>query len=228
MKTLIEIAIYNPSNNIASFKLLKSRSKAAASTTISAFQAMMNAVKNVHFIAVKSPSLLPWSLSRRLSKKKCQNKGSEVKMTITVKDIIRWKSFRDIVEDKAPPSDLPPSPHHCTTTTTRSTSTTPRSGSSWCDSDFNSDYLPSWNGNFDECVENEVGAGKKFLPCVGEDSLQATTEARTYTKVGPEVRLYSVSHLYKKICVCCFYITSGENVSFSGSCFSFVGFLSEA
>lgn len=107
-------------------------------------------------------------------------------MTITVKDIIRWKSFRDIVEDKAPPSDLPPSPHHCTTTTTRSTSTTPRSGSSWCDSDFNSDYLPSWNGNFDECVENEVGAGKKFLPCVGEDSLQATTEARTYTKVGPE------------------------------------------
>ncbi|KAL3604057.1 hypothetical protein D5086_004916 [Populus alba] len=186
MKTLIEIDIYNPSNNIASFKLLKSRSKAAASTTISAFQAMMNAVKNVHFIAVKSPSLLPRSLSRRLSKKKCQNKESEVKMTITVKDIIRWKSFRDIVEDKAPPSDLPPSPHHCTTTTTRSTSTTPRSGSSWCDSDFNSDYLPSWNGNFDECVENEAGAGKKLLPCVGEDSLQATTEARTYTKVGPE------------------------------------------
>lgn len=147
-------------------------------------------------------------------------------MTITVKDIIRWKSFRDIVEDdKAPPSDLPPSPHHCTTTTTRSTSTTPRSGSSWCDSDFNSDYLPSWNGNFDECVENEVGAGKKFLPCVGEDSLEATTEARTYTKVGPKVRLYSVSHLYKNLRVCCFYLTSGENVSFSGSCFNFVGFL---
>ncbi|KAJ6334933.1 hypothetical protein OIU78_011721 [Salix suchowensis] len=98
--------------------------------------------------------------------------------------------FRDIVEEKAPPSDLPPSPHHCTTTTTRSTSTTPRSGSSWCDSDFTSEYLPCWNGNSDESVENEAEAeaeaGKKFSPCVGEDSLELTTETKRNTKVGPK------------------------------------------
>ncbi|KAG5251499.1 myb protein [Salix suchowensis] len=196
MKTLVEVDFYNPrntakpGNNIASYKLLKSRSKAAASTTVSAFQAMMNAVKNLHSIAVKSPSLFPRSLSRRLSKKKCQNEESEVKITVTVKDIMRWRSFRDIVEEKAPPSDLPPSPHHCTTTTTRSTSTTPRSGSSWCDSDFTSEYLPCWNGNSDESVENEAEAeaeaGKKFSPCVGEDSLELTTETKRNTKVGPK------------------------------------------
>ncbi|CAK7347994.1 unnamed protein product [Dovyalis caffra] len=189
-KTLVEIDlrspknIANPTNNIASYKLLRSRSKAAASTTISALQAMINAVKNIHFTAIKSPSVLPRSLSRRLSKKKSQNKQSEVKNTVTVKDIIRWRSFRDIVEEKSPP--LPSSPHHCTTTTTGSPSTTPRSGSSWCDSDFTSDYLPSWNGNFDECGAKEVEAGKTFLPCVGEDSLEAIAETGTYTKVGPK------------------------------------------
>ncbi|KAJ6722844.1 DUF4378 DOMAIN PROTEIN [Salix koriyanagi] len=193
MKTLIEIDLSNPksiansSNNMASYKLLRSHSKAAASTTISAFQAMINAFKNIHFTAVKSPSILPRSLSRKLSKKKSQNKENEVKITVTVKDIIRWRSFRDAVEDKYLPPDSPSSPHHCTTTTTTgSTSTTPRSGSSWCDSDFTSDYLPSWNGNFDECGENEKEVGKKISPGVGEDSSVATTEAITNTKVGPE------------------------------------------
>ena len=209
MKTLIEIDLSDPkstansSNNIASHKLLRSHSKAAASTTISAFQAMINAVKNIHFTAVKSPSILPRSLSRKLSKKESQNKENEVKITVTIKDIIRWRSFRDTVEDKYLPPDSPSSPHHCTTTTTGSTSTTPRSGSSWCDSDFTSDYLPSWNGNFDECGENEKEVGKKISPGVGEDSSVATTEAITNTKVGPEVRLYTRLHLLKKLRVCC-------------------------
>lgn len=202
MKTLIEIDLSNPksiansSNNIASYKLLRSHSKAAASTTISAFQAMINAVKSIHFTAVKSPSILPWSLSRKLSKKKSQNKENEVKITVTIKDIIRWRSFRDAVEDKYLPPDSPSSPHHCTTTTTGSTSTTPRSGSSWCDSDFTSDYLPSWNGNFDECGENEKEVGKKISPGVGEDSSVATTEAITNTKVGPEVRFYILDCIF--------------------------------
>lgn len=194
MKTLIEIDLRNPkriansSNNIASYKLLRSRSRAAASTTISAFQAVINAVKNIHFTAVKPPSILPRSLSRKLSKKKSQNKENEVKITVTIKDIIRWRSFRDIVEEKSLPSDLKSSPYHCITTTTGSTSTTPRSGSSWCDSDFTSDYLPPWNGNFDECGEKEIEVGKENSPCVGEDSLELITN----TKVGPEVRLHIV------------------------------------
>ncbi|XP_011035418.1 PREDICTED: uncharacterized protein LOC105133229 [Populus euphratica] len=188
MKTLIEIDLSNPkgiansSNNIASYKLLRSRSKAAASTTISAFQAVINAVRNIHFTAVKSPSILPRSLSRKLSKKKRQNKENEVKITVTIKDIIRWRSFRDIVEEKSLASDLPSSPYHCITTTTASTSTSPRSGSSWCDSDFTSDYLPPWNGTLDKCGEKEMEVGQKNSPCVGEDSLETITN----TKVGPE------------------------------------------
>ncbi|KAL9385511.1 hypothetical protein Peur_022521 [Populus x canadensis] len=197
MKTLIEIDLRNPkriansSNNIATYKLLRSRSKAAASTTISAFQAVINAVKNIHFTAVKPPSILPRSLSRELSKKKSQNKENEVKITVTIKDIIRWRSFRDIVEEKSLPSDLPPSPYHCITTTTGSTSTTPRSGSSWCDSDFTSDYLPPWNGNLDECGEKEIEVGKKNSPCVGEDSLELITNAKVGPEEDEEERLHS-------------------------------------
>ncbi|GMI95779.1 TON1 Recruiting Motif 9 [Hibiscus trionum] len=168
-------------------RLERSRSK-AASTTISAFQAMINAIKSIHFASsVKSPSiLLPRSLSRKLSRRNSQsqlNVGS--KITVTVKDIIRWKSFRDLVEEKSRPSDFAPSsPHHCTTATTTTTTTgsnTPCSsnGSSWCDSDFTSEYSPS-----DEYGENEVG--KKLSPCVGKDPMETKTTTKTAgTDMGP-------------------------------------------
>ncbi|XVF33416.1 hypothetical protein REPUB_Repub17cG0166900 [Reevesia pubescens] len=174
-------------------KLQRSRSK-AASTTISAFQAMINTIKNIHFTSVKCPSILPRSLSRKLSKKNSQsqsqqqlnveNKESdEIKITLRVKDIIRWKSFRDFVEEKSRPSDFASSPHHCTTTTTGSTCTPYSSnGSSWCESDFTSEY-----------GENEVEVGKKFLPCVGnfKDSIETTTEEAANTAVGPKGRKYT-------------------------------------
>ncbi|OMP07885.1 hypothetical protein COLO4_06963 [Corchorus olitorius] len=174
-------------------RLQRSRSK-AASTTISALQAMINAVKAIHFItSVKSPStsILPRTLSRKLSKKSSA-KESEVKITVRVKDIIRWKSFRDLVEEKTPPSDFASSPHHCTTTTITTTTTgstcTPCSsnGSSWCDSDFTSEYLP-----FDELSGRQLEVdvvGKKFLPCVGNgnDPMETTTQEAANTSVGPK------------------------------------------
>ncbi|KAJ6338092.1 hypothetical protein OIU76_007715 [Salix suchowensis] len=161
MKTLVEVDFYNPrniakpSNNIASYKLLKMSFESS-------------------------------SLNDSLSISSHDERRQE--LTFHCRQVPLTFSKEDIVEEKAPPSDLPPSPHHCTTTTTRSTSTTPRSGSSWCDSDFTSDYLPCWNGNSDESVENEAEAeaGKKFSPCVGEDSLELTTETKRYTKVGPK------------------------------------------
>lgn len=174
-------------------KLQRSRSK-AASTTISAFQAMINAVvKNIHFASVKySPSILPRSLSRKLSKRNSQlNNGAESddikNITVRVKDIIRWKSFRDLAEEKSRPSDFASSPHHqCTTTTATTTTTgstcTPCSsnGSSWCDSDFTSECLPS-----EEYGENEDhNEGKKLLPYVGKDPTE-TVAAKT--AVGPKV-----------------------------------------
>ncbi|XVF73293.1 hypothetical protein PTKIN_Ptkin12aG0190000 [Pterospermum kingtungense] len=162
-------------------KLQRSRSK-AASTAISAFQAMLNAVKNIHFASAKSPSILPRSLSRKQSKKinsqlNVENKESEIKITVRVKDIIRWKSFRDLVEEKSGPSDFAPSPHHCTTTTTTTGSTcTPCSsnGSSWCDSDFTSECLP--------CEGYGDRVGKNFIPYVGKDPME-TVAAKT--AVGP-------------------------------------------
>ncbi|XVF22637.1 hypothetical protein REPUB_Repub12eG0188300 [Reevesia pubescens] len=166
-------------------RLQRSRSK-AASTTISAFQAMINAVKNIHLItSVKSHSILPRSLSRKLSKKNSQSQqfNLETKITVRVKDIIRWKSFRDLVEEKSRPSDFASSPHHCTNTTTTGSTCTPCSsnGSSWCDSDFTSEYLPS-----EEYGENEIDVGKNFLPCVGKDPMETTTEEGANTAVGPK------------------------------------------
>ncbi|GMI75873.1 TON1 Recruiting Motif 9 [Hibiscus trionum] len=164
----------SPENLNNSQRLQRCRSK-AASTTISAFQAMINAIK----------SLSPRKPSKRNSQSQLneENKGTEIKITVTVKDIIRWKSFRDLVEEKSLPSDLASSsPHHCTTaaTTTTGSNTPCSNGSSWCDSDFTSEYLPS-----DEYGENDVGiVGKKSSPCVGKDPMNTATT--TKTDMGPK------------------------------------------
>lgn len=190
----------NMANNASSSsnntkRLLSSRSKTAASSTISAFQAIINTVKSIQFNVVKSPSILTRSLSRKLSRKnsnKSENKESDIKITVRVKDIIRWKSFRELIEEKPQPSDLAASPdYHCTaaTTTTGSMNSTPCSsnGSSWCDSDFTSEYLPSSSGNSEGYSVHDVELGNKFLPCVGRNSTKATTGAAVNTAVGPKV-----------------------------------------
>ncbi|ESQ37726.1 hypothetical protein EUTSA_v10029270mg [Eutrema salsugineum] len=151
-----------------------------------ALQALINVVKNLRSNAVKStPSgLLPRSLSRRLSSK---NKAVENKAIITVvrvKDIVRWSSSKDLHEEDI--SHFEPSPPRqyttktITTTTTGSSTTSGTSCSSWCDSDFTSEFLPSsWGGGN---VEKEGGENK--LLCVGEDSCTAVTDADT--EVGPQ------------------------------------------
>lgn len=179
-------------------RLLRSRSK-AASTTISALQVVFKAVKKLQFTAAKSPSFLPRSLSRipsrknsckQATEKKAREGDRELKITVTVKDIVRWASFRDLVEEKSRPLDFSSSPHHCTTTTTTgSTSSTCSSSksSSWCDSDFTSESLPSWSGTSEEYAEKEVEVDKKHLPSVGNDGMQATTETESYTAVDLKV-----------------------------------------
>ncbi|GKV13002.1 hypothetical protein SLEP1_g24081 [Rubroshorea leprosula] len=177
-----------PNLNSGNSRLQGSRSKAVA-TTISTFQAVINAVKNIHFAVVKSPSILPRSLSRRLSRRNSgdrngDNKENEVKVNVlTVKDIMRWKSFHDLVDEKYRPVDFASSPQHCTTATVTTTTTgstnTPcsSSGSSWCESDFTSEYSP------EEC-------GEKYLPCVGKDLLmEPTTATVSEPTVGPEGEL---------------------------------------
>ncbi|KAL6130837.1 hypothetical protein ACLB2K_069215 [Fragaria x ananassa] len=183
----------NPTATITS-KLQRSRSK-AASTTISAFQSIMNAVKNIQFTAVKTPSLLPRSLSRRLSKRSSwsrkQSLQTQVQISVKVKDILRWTSFRDERLPQSLPWDFASSPHHCTTattvtdtTTTTTTCSNSSNGSSWCDSDFTAEFLPS------PCDgENEMG--KKYSPCVGRVSMEATAGTARCSELDPKVEVLS-------------------------------------
>ncbi|PWA99939.1 hypothetical protein CTI12_AA000660 [Artemisia annua] len=98
--------------------------------------------------AVKSSSILRRSISRRFSKKNsslssCLPEPTMARSTsVTVKDILRWKSFRDLgdieVNNVAPHFKVE-SPSRCSTTTSEET---PRS--SWCDSDFTVGDSPIW------------------------------------------------------------------------------------
>ncbi|KVH89134.1 uncharacterized protein LOC112526672 [Cynara cardunculus var. scolymus] len=119
--------------------------------------------------SVKSSSILRRSISRRFSKSTRSNKNGssgglpEATMarstSVTVKDILRWKSFRDLAdleENNVPrPSDFTvESPSRCTATTTATTTTsagTPRS--SWCDSDFTVGDSPVWCRGFSGDIE---------------------------------------------------------------------------
>lgn len=118
---------------------------------------------------IKPPSILPRSITRRLSKSRSVNRNvnmKELSVKIKVKDILRWRSFRDLAEVESPPLNFSSSPHHCTTvtTTTGSTSITSSSGrSSWCDSDFTAEDLPSWCSNSSQLLDANV-AHKSRLP----------------------------------------------------------------
>lgn len=134
--------------SMSNIVLLRSWSKKAAATKISAI------VKLLQFASLKSPSVLPRTFSRR---KNDENDifvdVSEVK--VKVKDILRWRSFRDVMveeEEKSTPLDLSSSPDRSTiaaaTTTTTTSSCSKRS--SWCDSDFTAEELPPWGGQNEE------------------------------------------------------------------------------
>ncbi|KAK4418703.1 hypothetical protein Salat_2283100 [Sesamum alatum] len=133
--------------------LLRSRSKKAAATTISAIHKVINVVKLFQFGSVRSPLVLPRSISRKVPKSRDRNVDisdlPEVK--VKVKDILRWKSFRDLVEDDPVPSDVPSSPNRSTTPTTTSCS----QRSSWCDSDFTAEDLPSWGGETEQFLSKK-------------------------------------------------------------------------
>lgn len=166
IRNLIEIDV-----NYGKYGLQRSRSKASAAT-ISAFHAVIHAVRNIHL--TKSPSILPRSLSRKLSRRNSNHRDSGKEgnrvgfRAVTIKDIMRWKSFRDLAEEKenSPPVEFASS----------TASTTPCSssnGSSWCESDFTAEYLP------EEC-------GDKYLPGVGKDLTEATIVEAAESAVGPE------------------------------------------
>lgn len=180
-----------------------------------AFQAVINAVKNIPFTTVKSPSFLPRSLSRRPSKREAKRANQSKNTAVRIKDIIRWTSFRDLVEEISPqPFDFTRSPDHdCTITTTSSTTGSTHCtttscnshGSSWCDSDFTEQLSPSWRKDSGVFDGNKThGLVEKIVPCVGKDSMEAAQRTGNYNALGPLVRkfiylfnfLICISHLY--------------------------------
>lgn len=161
------------SNNKGSSQLLRSRSSRAATATISAIHKVINIVKFLPFASVKkSPSIFPRSISRKLSRRINHKKGQkhgknnvdrDVAVTVKVKDILRWKSFRDLAEEKSTPLDSSYSPYRCATATTTTTTTTTTSSkrTSWCDSDFTAEDLPSWWGENGEFLGELLEDGMK-------------------------------------------------------------------
>lgn len=118
---------------------------------------------------IKPPSILPRSITRRLSKSRTVHpkvNAKDLTVKVKVKDILRWRSFRDLAEEQSPPMDFSSSPLHCTTvtTTTGSTSTRSSSGrSSWCESDFTAEDLSSWCSNSNELLGETVAQRSKSL-----------------------------------------------------------------
>ncbi|KAL8495380.1 hypothetical protein ACS0TY_019504 [Phlomoides rotata] len=132
--------------------LLRSWSKKAAATKISAIVKLLQLANSL-----KSPSVLPRKLRRRRRKDESDISGDVSAVKVKVKDILRWRSFRDVVEENSSLLDFSSSPNRSTvaaaTTTTTTTSSCSKS-SSWCESDFTAEELPPWGG------ENNVLWGK--------------------------------------------------------------------
>lgn len=184
--------------------LRRTRSKAVASTTISALhrasQAVINAVKKQlpFHESVKSPStpalngplkgLVPRSISRKLFSRKSFWRKAENKE----RDIGRCTLCREIPNERDKPSD--------------STSTSSHS-ESWAESEcFTSEILRSPSGNSVSSSENDVVEGKTDLPdkkrvgqTVGDDSILAATTS-TYSGANIKVRgfffLFSTFHAF--------------------------------
>lgn len=177
--------------------LRRSRSK-ATSTTISALhrasEVLRNAVKQIPFPTVKSPSqsstqqkrkkgLLPRSFSRKLLKRSFWRKAAD-KEEHTIK---RWKVFQEFLEEKHQPSNE--NSHQPSTTTLTShrvsTSTSSKSNSaSWTESDFA--ILRSTSGNSEISTLNDVEDSKvkrvissRVGVIVGGDSITNCDEDNT-------------------------------------------------
>ncbi|KAK9076472.1 hypothetical protein SSX86_004806 [Deinandra increscens subsp. villosa] len=111
--------------------------------------------------SVKSSSILRRRITRRFyNKYKSSSRVPEPTMerstSVTVKDILRWKSFRDLPDPVE--KSVPPVSESTMESPTTTTTDTPRS--SWCDSDFSVDDSPVCVSGFSG--DMEVTGKKNF------------------------------------------------------------------
>ncbi|KAL6494043.1 hypothetical protein OROGR_031952 [Orobanche gracilis] len=120
----------------ASVVLLRSWSRKAAAKKTSAIHKLINVVRFLHFESLKSPP----AVLTRSSPINLPSEGKNViygdviaaEGRVKVKDILRSRSFRDVVEDESTPLDSPTSPNR----TAATSACGKRAASSWCDGDF--------------------------------------------------------------------------------------------
>ncbi|XP_057978255.1 uncharacterized protein LOC131164805 [Malania oleifera] len=205
VRYFLEIDVKATRDSKSSSKLLRTRSRATAST-ISALQraseAVISAVKSLPFPSVRSQAVrnrgkngfLPRSISRKLLRRSFWRKAEKREAKIE-----RWKTFRDLLDEKQKPSDQNPRPRASSTTTTTtttsatasttttSTASTSSASNSWSDSEFTAEFLQCSSGN-SECStgENDAVESQKFFP---EDELVSPpVEAAPATAGGEENR----------------------------------------
>ncbi|KAI5421539.1 uncharacterized protein LOC127075862 [Lathyrus oleraceus] len=150
------------------------------SSSSSKFQTLIQTIKNnVSFFKItKSPSTMlsiPRSLSRKLSSKRRRSrqrcKGErEIEIefsTVKIKDIIRWKSFRDLQPSvPSPPFDFNRYVTESPTVTTGTTCSSSCDGSSWSDGDFFNALWEAQNDGVEESHRNSFSSA-----FVSKDSL---------------------------------------------------------
>jgi len=133
-------------NNNSMHSLIEMELKSSSSSSSSPFQTLINTIRSISLFTPKSPSVLslPRSLSRKLSSSRRRTRRrrsrvcSDVNITtaVKIKDIIRWKSFRDIVVESSPLPPPPPPLDFMVGSTNTTTCSSCSSGSSWIKSDF--------------------------------------------------------------------------------------------
>ncbi|KAK2994832.1 hypothetical protein RJ640_018814 [Escallonia rubra] len=193
----IDLTARNESQTRRKNLLLKSRPKTAQSTTMSALQraseAVINAAKYFPFAGLNpKKAILPRSFSRKISKRSFWKKKDHHK------EIKRWKSFRELLEEQPEPLSISPSaaPTATTAAVTAANSSSSESSNSegksdsWSDSEFtSSDYNlqgGSSSGNSEVTSNvNDVVGSRNRLPekvvservgvIVGEGSTDGTT-----------------------------------------------------
>ncbi|KAK3005501.1 hypothetical protein RJ639_016060 [Escallonia herrerae] len=208
----IDLTARNESQTRRKNLLHKSRPKTAQSTTMSVLQraseAVINAVKYFPFAGLNpKKAILPRSFSRKISKRSFWKKKDHHK------EIKRWKSFRELLEEQPEPLSISPSaaPTATAAAVTAANSSSSESSNSdgksdsWSDSEFtSSDYNLQCgsSGNSEVTLsENDVVDSRNRLPekvvrervgvIVGEGSTDVTTnysEENTKGRNGKELK----------------------------------------
>ncbi|KAL5062084.1 hypothetical protein RYX36_023821 [Vicia faba] len=147
----------------------------------SKFQTLIKTIKNnVSFFRItKPPSTmlsLPRSLTRKLSSKRRRRRNQGCKgereteiefSTVKIKDIIRWKSFRDLQPSvPSPPVDFHRYVTESSTVTTATTCSSSDDDSSWSDADF---FNALWEAQNDGVEDSQRNSFSSVF--VGKDSL---------------------------------------------------------